>query len=82
MRVPASVRDRLDSIATDATDALGCDVGRATVARAAFTMWLATVKEGDSTPFFDAIRVAIVKRGRKPRQPAPQVVAHGEEASA
>jgi hypothetical protein len=45
-------------------------------------MWLATVKEGDSTPFFDAIRVAIVKRGRKPRQPTPQVVAHREEASA
>jgi hypothetical protein len=82
MRVPVSVRDRLDSIATDATDALGCDVGRATVARAAFTMWLATMKEGDSTPFFDAIRVAIVKRGRKPGQPTPQVVVHREEASA
>ncbi len=80
-RVPGLVVDALDDFAETATDTLGYNVTRANMARAAFAVLLNVVKNGDSKPVFDAICAARRKRGRKARQPLPQVVVQVEEAS-
>jgi hypothetical protein len=80
-RVPGLVVDDLDDLVEAATDMLGYDVTRANVARAAFTVLLNALKNGNPKPMFDAISAARRKRGRKPRQPPPQVLVQVEEAS-
>jgi hypothetical protein len=59
--------DRVDEIASVASVALVCDVSRAAVIRAALTSWLDVAEEVDPKHMIEAIRVAMVKRGRKPR---------------
>ena len=67
LRLPGDTLDRIDEIASVASVALVCDVSRAAVIRAALTAWLDIADEADPTHMIEAIRVAMVKRGRKPR---------------
>jgi len=69
--LPADFVDHLDKIAEVATDELGCDVKRATVMRAAFSMWFASINGDSLQPIVSALRAATVKRGRKPKPPPP-----------
>ena len=80
VRVPADCVDSLDKIAEDATDELGYDVNRATVVRAAFAMWFASIKGNNLQPILSALRAARVKRGRKPNSVLPPYRAPGEES--
>ena len=67
LRLPGDTLDRIDEIASVASVALVCNVSRAAVIRAALTTWLDLADEVDPKQIVEAIRVAIVKRGRKPR---------------
>ena len=65
--------DRLDKVKEDASAELGATITRATVARAAFDVALGRL-EGSGTPlFFEAVRAAVVKRGRKPSSHLTQI---------
>lgn len=66
IRIPGVMIDRLDKVKEEASAELGSNVTRATVARAAFEMSLGSLKESDGPLFFEAVRAAVVKRGRKP----------------
>ena len=70
LRFPAGIITRLDRIATQASAALGCNVSRSTIARAAIGEWLDAAEQGDPTESLTVIRTAIVRRGRK-RAAAP-----------
>jgi hypothetical protein len=59
--------ERVDEIASVASVALVCDVSRAAVIRAALTTWLELADEVEPKQLIEAIRVAMVKRGRKAR---------------
>ena len=65
LRFPAGTITRLDQIATQASAALGCNVSRSTVARAAIGEWLDAAEQGDPAESLAVIRTAIVRRGRK-----------------
>jgi predicted transcriptional regulator len=65
LRFPAGTITRLDQIATQASAALGCNVSRSTVARAAIGEWLDAAEQGDPAESLTVIRTAIVRRGRK-----------------
>lgn len=67
LRLPGDTLNRIDEIASVASVALVRDVSRAAVIRAALTTWLDVVDEVDPKQMVEAIRVAMVKRGRKPR---------------
>ena len=67
LRVPGDMLARIDEIADAASVALRCEVSRAAVVRAALAEWLDAVDECNRSQFIEAIRVAMVKRGRKPR---------------
>ena len=69
LRFPAGTITRLDQIATQASAALGCNVSRSTVARAAIGEWLDAADQGDPTESLAVIRAAIVRRGRKRAAP-------------
>ena len=71
LRFPAGTITRLDQIATQASAALGCDVSRSTVARAAAGEWLDAAEQGDPAESLTVIRSAIVRRGRKRAAPPP-----------
>jgi hypothetical protein len=58
---------RLDELAEMAADGLAREVPRAAVVRAAVSAWLATIDSADREKVIEAIRLAVVKRGRKPR---------------
>jgi hypothetical protein len=61
---------RLDDLAETAGDAIGRDVPRAALVRAAVTTLLTTADSTDSADrerVIKAIRLALVKRGKKPR---------------
>ncbi len=81
LRVPAGIITRLDQIATQASTALGCNVSRSTVARAAMGEWLDAAEQGDPAESLTVIRTAIVRRGRKrtasppPTSPPPPSIA-------
>ena len=59
--------DRIDDLAEVASVALVCDVPRAAVVRAALTVWLDWADERNPSQFIEAIRGAMIKRGRKAR---------------
>ena len=65
LRFPAGTITRLDQIATQASAALGCNVSRSTIARAAIGEWLDAAEQGDPTESLAVIRTALVRRGRK-----------------
>lgn len=67
LRLPGDTLDRVDELAGAASVALFCDVPRAAVVRAALTAWLDIADEVNPEQVIEAIRVAMVKRGRKPR---------------
>ena len=67
LRLPGGTLDRIDEIASVASVALVCNVSRAAVIRAALTTWLDLADEVDPKQNVEAIRVAMVKRGRKSR---------------
>jgi predicted transcriptional regulator len=67
LRLPDDMLERVDEIASVASVALVCDVSRAAVIRAALTTWLDLADEIDPKQMIEAIRVAMVKRGRKAR---------------
>ena len=71
LRFPAGTITRIDRIAKQASDALGCTVSRSTVARAAMTEWLDAAEQSDPTESLAGIRTAIVRRGRKKRAALP-----------
>jgi hypothetical protein len=71
LRFPAGIITRLDRIAKQATDTLGCTVSRSTVARAAIGEWLDAADQGDPAESLAVIRTAIVRRGRKKRAALP-----------
>ena len=65
LRFPEGTITRLDQMATQASAALGCNVSRSTVARAAIVEWLDAAEQGDLAESVARIRTAIVRRGRK-----------------
>ena len=65
LRLEPACQDRLDEIADHAGTALQCEVSRAAVVRAAVKGWLATSASIHPEQLFEAIRGAMVKRGRK-----------------
>lgn len=67
LRLPGNTLDRVDEIAGSASIALLCDVPRAAVVRAALTAWLDIAEDVNPEQVVEAIRAAMVKRGRKPR---------------
>jgi predicted transcriptional regulator len=67
LRLPDDMLERVDEIASVASVALVCDVSRAAVIRAALTTWLELADEVEPKQLIEAIRVAMVKRGRKAR---------------
>ena len=71
LRFPAGTVTRLDKIATQASAALGCNVSRSTVARAAVREWLDAADQGEPTETLAVIRAAIVRRGRRKRAAPP-----------
>ena len=72
LRFPAGIITRLDRIAKQATDTLGCPVSRSTVARAAIGEWLDAAEQADPAESLPVIRTAIVRRGRKRAAPPPR----------
>jgi hypothetical protein len=58
---------RLDELAETAGDAIGRDVPRAALVRAAVTTLLTTADSADREKVIETIRLALVKRGKKPR---------------
>ena len=67
LRRPDNTVDRIDELASVASVALVCDVSRAAVIRAAITAWLDAADERNPKLIVEAIRVAMIKRGRKAR---------------
>lgn len=67
LRLPNDTLDRIDEIAGAASVALHRDVPRAAVVRAALTTWLDSADEVNPKQVIEAVRVAMVKRGRKAR---------------
>jgi hypothetical protein len=65
LRFEPACQDRLDEIADLAGTALQCEVSRAAVVRAAVQAWLATSGNIHPEQLVEAIRGAMVKRGRK-----------------
>lgn len=65
LRLPGDMLDRVDELASVASVALVCDVPRAAVVRAALTAWLDAADERNPKHIIEAIRVAMIKRGRK-----------------
>ena len=65
LRFEPACQDRLDEIAELAGEILACEVSRAAVVRAAVQAWLTTSAGGHPDVLIEAIRGAMVKRGRK-----------------
>jgi hypothetical protein len=68
MRLPTVTVDRLDRLAAMASLTLRCDVPRAAVIRAVLESWLDAEEDRDPAPIIEAIRSALIKRGRKAQQ--------------
>lgn len=62
---PAVLAGRLDRLAYDASRILVCKVSRSCVARAAVAAWLDDAERQPPESVSEAIRVAMVRRGRK-----------------
>jgi hypothetical protein len=67
LRFSLATLERLDDLAEMAGHDLQREVSRAAVVRAAVTAWLATSASAEPAQVIETIRLAIVKRGRKPR---------------
>ena len=83
MRLEPACQERLDEIAELASDVLNQDVSRASVVRAVMEEWLAKNEHADPAEYSELIRLAIVKRGRRPwkhLQQRIEVPDEGEEA--
>ena len=65
LRFEPECQDRLDEIAEVAGAILDCEVSRAAVVRAAVQSWLATNAGTRPEQLIEAIRGAMMKRGRK-----------------
>ena len=65
LRLEPASQDRLDEIAYIAGTLLQCDVSRAAVVRAAVHGWLASTATLHPEQLVEAVRRAMVKRGRK-----------------
>ena len=65
LRFEPACQDRIDEIAELAGAILECEVSRAAVVRAAVQAWLTTSAGGPPELLIEAIRGAMVKRGRK-----------------
>ena len=70
LRLPVTARESLDDLAEMASNVLQRKVSRAAVVRAAVKAWLAANEGVDPALLVEAIRVSMVKRGRKARFPA------------
>ena len=66
-RLTPAMCERLDELAELAGNALNRNVPRAAVVRAAVGDWLATTDNDKLEKVIEAIRLSIVKRGRKRR---------------
>lgn len=67
LRLPGHTLDRIDELARVASVALRRDVPRAAVVRAALTGWLDSADESNPKQIIEAIRAAMLTRGRKAR---------------
>ena len=67
LRFQPATGERLDELAKRASRVLRCNVSRAAVVRAAVSAWLASSENADPASIIEAIRVAVVKRGIKPK---------------
>jgi hypothetical protein len=61
-------QERLDDLADQASDVLAVDVPRTAVVRAAVTFWLARSESADRAHIVEAIRLALVPRGKKAKR--------------
>lgn len=65
LRISLIMRRQLCELAGLASDALGCDVSQAAVARTALREWLEASATRDPAQLFESIHLSIIKRGRK-----------------
>ncbi len=65
LRFKPAMRERLDELAEMASDVLDRKVSRSAVVRAAVQGWIEAVSIADPVLVIEAIRAAMVKRGRK-----------------
>ena len=65
LRFEPECQDRLDEIAEVTSGILCCEVSRAAVVRAAVQEWLAAIAGMHPEQLIEAIRGAMIKRGRK-----------------
>jgi hypothetical protein len=65
LRTSPSMLHQLRELAGLASDALGCDVSQSAVARTALREWLEASASRDPAQLFEAIRLSMIKRGRK-----------------
>jgi hypothetical protein len=77
LRFEPECQDRLDEIADFAGTLLHCEVSRAAVVRAAVQAWLTTNTGIHPEQLIEAIRGAIMKRGRKRRGSSPSPPGRG-----
>jgi hypothetical protein len=67
-RFDPRTRERLDDLADQASSVLRHQVPRTAVIRAAVTFWLARSESADRAQIIEAIRVALVPRGKKAKR--------------
>lgn len=61
-------QERLDELAGQASGVLAVDVPRTAVVRAAVTFWLARNESADRAQIIEAIRRALIPRGKKAKR--------------
>lgn len=80
LRLDPECMERLDEIAEQASDMLNREVSRAAVVRAAVEEWLTKNEHVEPAEFIEVLRMAIVKRGRRPWKHLHQRIEVPEEA--